>query len=36
MHTEMNYLAIGSFLLDTTKQPPPFDDGAWRPQYELD
>jgi carbamoyltransferase len=36
MRTEMDYLVIGSFVLDKTKQAPLPDDGAWRRQYELD
>src|SRR4030095_3347028 len=36
MRTEMDYLVIGSFVLDKTKQPPRVDDGSWKTQYELD
>jgi len=36
MRTEMDHLAVGSFLLDKTKQPPLRDDVDWRSQYELD
>jgi carbamoyltransferase len=36
MRTEMDSLALGSFLLDKTKQPPLRDDIDWQRQYELD
>ncbi len=36
MRTEMDYLVLGSFLLDKRKQPPLKDDANWRTQYELD
>jgi carbamoyltransferase len=36
MRTEMDYLVIGSFVLDKTKQPALVDDGSWKTQYELD
>jgi len=36
MRTEMDYLILGSFVLDKVRQPALADDGAWRTQYELD
>jgi len=36
MRTEMDYLAMGSFLLDKRRQPPLRDDVDWRRIYELD
>jgi len=36
MRTEMDYLFIGNFLLDKTKQPPFRDSGDWRREFELD
>jgi carbamoyltransferase len=36
MRTEMDYLALGPFLLDKRDQPPLKDDADWRNQYELD
>ncbi len=36
MRTEMDYLILGSFLLDKKKQPAMKDDKDWRRQYELD
>jgi len=36
MRTEMDYLVIGSFVLDKTKQPALVDDESWKTQYELD
>lgn len=36
MRTEMDYLALGPFLLDKRKQPPLRGDADWRKQYELD
>jgi carbamoyltransferase len=36
MRTEMDYLILGSFVLDKARQPALVDDGAWRTQYELD
>jgi hypothetical protein len=32
----MDYLILGSFVLDKARQPALADDGAWRTQYELD
>ena len=36
MRTEMDYLALGNFLLDKTRQPEFHDEIDWREQYELD
>jgi len=36
MRTEMDYLAMGPFLLDKKEQPPLKDDKDWRKQYVLD
>ncbi|MBI4965206.1 MAG: carbamoyltransferase [Desulfomonile tiedjei] len=36
MRTEMDYLVLGPFVLDKTKQPKLKDDTDWRSQYELD
>ena len=36
MRTEMDYLALGSFVLDKAKQPPLGDDVDWRSEYQLD
>jgi carbamoyltransferase len=36
MRTEMDYLAIGPFLLKKTAQPPLRDDGDWRKEFALD
>jgi carbamoyltransferase len=36
MRTEMDYLVLGSYLLDKKDQPPLKDDADWRSQYELD
>jgi carbamoyltransferase len=36
MRTNMDYLAIGNFLLDKTEQTPMEDDINWRKEYELD
>jgi len=36
MRTEMDYLVVGSFLLDRRRQPPRREDGDWRKEYELD
>jgi carbamoyltransferase len=36
MRTEMDYLVMGSFLLDKRRQPPLRDDVDWRSIYELD
>jgi carbamoyltransferase len=36
MRTEMDYLVLGSFLLEKQKQPPLKDDVDWRTVYELD
>jgi carbamoyltransferase len=36
MRTEMDYLVLGPFILDKTKQPKMKDDADWRSQYGLD
>ncbi|MDA8405828.1 MAG: carbamoyltransferase [Deltaproteobacteria bacterium] len=36
MRTEMDYLVLGSYLLDKKSQPQLKDDADWRSQYELD
>ncbi|MBN2411279.1 carbamoyltransferase [candidate division KSB1 bacterium] len=36
MRTEMDYLVMGSFVLDKKEQPPLKDDVNWKNQYELD
>ncbi len=36
MRTEMDYLVLGSYLLDKKAQPPLKEDTNWRTQYELD
>jgi carbamoyltransferase len=36
MRTEMDYLVLGSYLLDKRKQPALRDDVDWRSQYALD
>jgi carbamoyltransferase len=36
MRTEMDYLALGPFLLDKKDQPPLKEDSDWRKKYELD
>ncbi len=36
MRTEMDYLVLGSYLLDKNDQPPLKDDADWRSEYELD
>jgi carbamoyltransferase len=36
MRTEMDYLVLGSFLLDKKKQPELKGDSDWRSQFELD
>ncbi len=36
MRTEMDYLVVGSFVLDKTKQPAMPADDSWKTQYELD
>jgi carbamoyltransferase len=36
MRTNMDYLAIGSFLLDKRQQPPWPETDAWKREYELD
>ena len=36
MRTEMDYLALGRFLLDKTEQPEFHDEIDWRETYELD
>ncbi len=36
MRTEMDYLVLGSFVLDKARQPALPDDVDWRSQYQLD
>jgi carbamoyltransferase len=36
MRTEMDYLVLGSFLLDKKSQPPWNDKSDWRKDYVLD
>ncbi|WP_372521553.1 carbamoyltransferase [Sulfuricaulis sp.] len=36
MRTEMDYLALGNFLLAKTDQPPGEKDWSWQKEYELD
>jgi len=36
MRTRMDYLAMGSFLLDKTKQKPWPEDESWKQEFELD
>ncbi len=36
MRTEMDYLALGPFLLDKTAQPEWKEEGDWRQEFELD
>jgi carbamoyltransferase len=36
MRTHMDYLCLGSFLLDKTEQQPWKDEADWRVEYELD
>jgi carbamoyltransferase len=36
MRTEMDYLVLGDFLLDKTKQPEWSEDGDWRGEFALD
>lgn len=36
MRTNMDYLALGPFLLDKTDQPPPREDASWMKTFELD
>ena len=36
MRTEMDYLVLGSFLLDKKQQPPWKEKGDWRQDYVLD
>ena len=36
MRTEMDYLVLGSFLLDKKDQPPWKDKADWRKDYVLD
>jgi len=36
MRTDMDYLAIGDFVLDKAKQPPFGEQGDWRTQFTLD
>jgi carbamoyltransferase len=36
MRTEMDYLVLGSFLLDKRDQPRWQEKDAWREEFELD
>ena len=36
MRTEMDHLAVGSFLLDKSRQPALTDDADWRREFALD
>ena len=36
MRTEMDYLIMGNYLLDKTKQKPLTGDSDWRSEFELD
>ena len=36
MRTEMDYLAMGDFLLDKEDQPEFIDDLDWKEKFELD
>jgi len=36
MRTDMDYLVLGSFLLDKTKQPEWKEGGDWRSEFQLD
>jgi carbamoyltransferase len=36
MRTDMDYLMMGSFLLDKTEQRPLADDSDWQKEFELD
>ena len=36
MRTQMDYLIMGNYLLDKTKQPELEEDGEWRRRLELD
>lgn len=36
MRTEMDYLALGPYLLDKRDQPPWLEEGDWREKFELD
>jgi carbamoyltransferase len=36
MRTEMDYLVLGSFVLDKRTQPALADDADWRSQFQLD
>ncbi len=36
MRTEMDYLVLGNFLLDKTKQKPAEKDAKWQKEFELD
>ena len=36
MRTEMDYLVMGPFILDKTKQPALDDKVDWQSQFELD
>jgi carbamoyltransferase len=36
MRTEMDYLVLGSYIIEKSRQPPLPDDEDWRQKYELD
>jgi hypothetical protein len=36
MRTEMDYLSMGSFLVDKKRQAPQVKDDAWQKVFELD
>jgi carbamoyltransferase len=36
MRTEMDYLVVGSYLLDKREQPELVEEGDWRDEFELD
>ena len=36
VNTEMDYLVLGSYLLDKSEQPAFTDDARWRNEYQLD
>jgi carbamoyltransferase len=36
MRTNMDYLVMGSFLLDKKDQKPPETDTGWQKEFELD
>jgi hypothetical protein len=36
MRTHMDYLSLGSFVLDQTRQEPWKDESDWKTEFELD